>query len=57
MSLANLAKTAATLANLAKSAVVGFILKEDGFYLLLETGDRIILDDSNLITNLTKTVA
>jgi hypothetical protein len=58
MSLSNLAKTAATLANLVKTSIKTFLLKEDGFYLLLETGDRIRLDGSeNQISNLAKTSA
>ena len=57
MSLANLAKTAATLANLVKAAVKSFLLKQDGGYLLLQNGDRILLNGYNQITNLTKTDA
>lgn len=67
MSLVNLSKTAATLANGVKTAAslinkaiqsaFSFLLKEDGGYLLLETGDKIILEDSGSVTNLSKTAA
>lgn len=68
MSLTNLSKVAASFTNLAKSAASlvnqaiqglrGFLLKEDGFYLLLEDGGKIILEESaGALTNLTKTSA
>lgn len=45
MSWTNLSKNLATFANMAKNVLYGFLLKEDGFYLLLETGDKIILEE------------
>lgn len=36
-------KNSATFATIAKS-VTGFLKKEDGFYLLLETGGKIIIE-------------
>ena len=38
-----LSKASTAFSNLAKR-MRGWLLKEDGFYLLLETGDRIILE-------------
>lgn len=43
----NIAKNAATFANAVKHILVNFLLKEDSSYLLLETGDKIILEDSS----------
>lgn len=68
MSLTNLTKTAGVLVALVKSAaslvnatiisMTAYLLKEDGFYLLQETGDKIILEESSgTLTNLTKTSA
>ncbi len=68
MSLTNLTKTTGVLVALVKSAaslvnatiisMKASLLKEDGFYLLQETGDRIILEESSgTLTNLTKTSA
>lgn len=58
MSLSNISKTAATLVALAKQAIGKFfLLKEDGYYLLQETGDKIILEESQVMTNLDKTTA
>lgn len=57
-SLGNVAKSAASLVNLTKNAIKSFLLKEDGFYLLLEDGGKIRLDGSdNAISNLGKTSA
>jgi len=47
MSWSNLSKNLATFVNTAKSVLLGYLLKEDGFYLLLETGDKIILEESS----------
>lgn len=51
-------KNSSTFSNMARSLVNQFLLKEDGGYLLLETGDKIILEQSILSpypwTNLTK---
>ena len=57
MALANLLKSASTLVNLAKQTIKSFLLKEDGYYLLLEDGGKIILDGSDAVENLTKTAA
>lgn len=51
MTLTNVSKTSTTLTNTAKTSTafdngVGYLLKEDTFYLLLETGDKIILNQS-----------
>lgn len=43
-----------TWTNLTKHLALAFLLKEDGFFLLLETGDKIILEQSNAWTNQTK---
>lgn len=57
MALTNLLKTASTLVNLVKQTIKSFLLKEDGYYLLLEDGGKIILDGSDAVENLTKTAA
>ena len=57
MSWSNITKNAATFANTVKNILLGFLLKEDGYYLLLETGDRIILEESNLYSNSSKNSA
>lgn len=59
MSLTNLVKSAASLVNATVVAMISYLLKEDGFYLLQETGDKIILEESGTgsLTNLTKTSA
>ena len=58
MTLSNIAKTIATLANKTKIVLISFLLKEDGYFLLLETGDKIILEEtSGIMSNLTKTSA
>ena len=58
MSLTNLVKSAATLVNASIASLIAYLLKEDGFYLLQETGDKIILEESaGALTNLTKTSA
>jgi len=46
MSFTNTVKNLASFTNTVKNLFLGFLLKEDGFYLLLETGDKIILDGS-----------
>ena len=46
MSWSNITKNVATWANATKHFLLEFLLKEDGFYLLQENGDRIILDQS-----------
>lgn len=53
----NAAKTAANLVNATITAAISYLLKEDGFYLLQETGDRIILEESGVVTNVIKTAA
>lgn len=46
-SWSNLTKNIASWSDAIKHAISNyFLLKEDGFYLLLETGDKIILEDS-----------
>jgi hypothetical protein len=54
----NLTKNVSTVSNVAKTLVDQFLLKEDGFYLLLETGGKIILEQSTAssmsFTNLAK---
>lgn len=53
----NLAKNTATFVNAVKHILVNFLLKEDSSYLLLETGDRIILEDSSPWSYQTKNTA
>lgn len=55
--LANIAKSAASLTNLAIISVRSFLLKQDGGYLLLQNGGKIILNGYRDITNLNKTDA
>ena len=43
-----------TWTNLTKNLADAFLLKEDGSYLLLETGDKIILEQSGSWSNQTK---
>lgn len=43
---AGISKNVASFSNIAKTLVHDFLLKEDGGYLLLETGDKIILEQS-----------
>ena len=54
----NLSKNIAAYTNMAKTLTYDFLLKEDGGYLLLETGDKIILEQSTgsapTYTNMTK---
>ena len=50
----NIAKNVASWANAAKNILVDFLLKEDGFYLLQETGDKILLEDSSTYSYQTK---
>ena len=45
-SWANISKNIAAWSNQARTAVQDFLLKEDGGYLLLENGDKIILEQS-----------
>lgn len=49
----NLTKNIASWANQIKNAALNFLLQEDGFYILQETGDKLILDQSGW-TNQTK---
>lgn len=59
MSFSFAAKTIASFTQSVKHFVANyFLLKEDGFYLLLETGDKIILEDSGgAYTNSTKHIS
>lgn len=51
----NATKNVATFTNQVKHTVSNFfLLKQDSFYLLLETGGKIILQDSYPWTNQTK---
>lgn len=43
VSLTNQSKNTVTLSSIVKT-VVGFLLKEDTFYLLLETGGHIVIE-------------
>ena len=52
----NISKNTSTWVNAVKQALFGYLLKEDGFYLLLETGGKIIIGD-NSWTNYTKNTA
>lgn len=45
-SFSNTSKHASSFANVAKSATNSLLLLEDGFYLLLETSDKMILEQS-----------
>lgn len=46
MAFSLLTKNLATFVNQTKNFVTAFLLKEDGMRLLLETGGRIILEES-----------
>ena len=46
MSWTNTNKNSASWGNSSKTLFQEFLLKEDGGYLLLETGDKIILEQS-----------
>ena len=48
MAVTNVAKNSSTITMQSRVLVEDFLLKEDGFYLLLETGDKIILDQTSL---------
>lgn len=54
MSWSNITKNVASFTNAVKHILVNFLLKEDGFYLLQENGDRIILEDSSAYSYQTK---
>ena len=55
MTWSNDTKTSSNFTNDTKPAIgSGFVLKEDAFYLLLETGDKIILDQTVTYNNDTK---
>ena len=56
MSWTNISKNVATWANSVKQLLFGYLLKEDGYYLLLETGGKIILWDNDW-DNETKNIA
>ena len=50
-SLIDKAKSVATLVNKVIRAILGYLLKEDGFYLLQENGGRIILNAEQDLEN------
>ena len=50
----NIAKTASTGGNIAKSGMLTYLLREEGGFLLKEDGGKIILTFAVTWTNLTK---
>lgn len=54
MSWSNITKNLATFANAVKHFLLEYLLKEDGGFLLLETGDKIVLDQSSAYSYQTK---
>lgn len=57
MAFSLLTKNLATFVNQTKNFITAFLLKEDGYRLLLETGGRIILEESSEYSLQTKNIS